>query len=199
VTDETPKKRTRRPRAAPSAGVPPVDAGGVEDPDEALRRLESMGSAKAPGGPLDVAPLPPAPVVDSFSAPPTNRPQRPMGSSQRAPRSRPRPAAGPSSTRMVARIAFPVVFLIAVIALIGIVVQSGVMSSDEPSTTPTTNATKAGGSTSVTKKYVVQEGDSLSTIAARFNTSTSELMTLNPDLSGSSTVVVGQRIVVPRQ
>ena len=137
--------------------------GGVEDPDDALRRLESMGSAKAPGDPLDAAPLPPAPVVDSFSAPPTNRPQRPMGSSQRAPRSRTRPAAGPSPTRIVARIAFPVVFLVAVIALIGIVVQSGVMSSDQPATTPTTKATKAGGSTTVTKKYVVKSGDSLST------------------------------------
>jgi hypothetical protein len=199
VTDETPKKRTRRPRAASPAGVPPADAGGVEDPDDALRRLESMGSAKAPGEPRDAAPLPPAPVVDSFSAPPTNRPQRPMGSSQRAPRSRTRPAAGPSSPRMVARIAFPVVFLVAVIALIGIVVQSGVMSSDQPATTPSAKATKAGGSTSVTKKYVVQTGDSLSTIAARFNTTTSELLVLNPDLSGSSTVVVGQRIIVPRQ
>ena len=49
------------------------------------------------------------------------------------------------------------VFLVAVIALIGIVVQSGVMSSDEPTTTPTTKATKTGGSTSATKKYVVQE------------------------------------------
>jgi LysM repeat protein len=158
-----------------------------------------MGSAKAPGDPLDAAPLPPAPVVDSFSAPPTNRPQRPIGSSQRTPRSRTRPAAGPSSTRMVARIAFPVVFLVAVIALIGIVVQSGVMSSDQPTTTPTAKATKAGGSTSVTKKYVVKAGDSLSTIAARFNTSTSELQALNPDLTGGSTVVVGQRIIVPRQ
>ena len=50
----------------------------------------------------------------------------------------------------------------------------------------------------MTKKYVVQSGDSLSSIAARFDTTTSELMTLNPDLSGS-TVVVGQRIVVPRE
>jgi LysM repeat protein len=158
-----------------------------------------MGSAKAPGDPLDAAAPPPVPVVDSFSAPPTNRPQRPIGSSQRTPRSRTRPAAGPSSTRTVARIAFPVVFLVAVIALIGIVVQSGVMSSDQPVTTPSAKATKAGGSTSVTKKYVVRTGDSLSTIAARFNTSTSELLVLNPDLSGSSTVVVGQRIIVPRQ
>ena len=122
-----------------------------------------------------------------------------MGSPQRAPRSRTRPAAGPSSARIVARIAFPVVFLIAVIALIGIVVQSGVMGSDQPTATPTAAATKAGRSTTVTKKYVVKTGDSLSTIAARFNTTTSQLHALNPDLSGSSTVIVGQKIIVPRQ
>jgi LysM repeat protein len=101
---------------------------------------------------------------------------------------------------MVARIAAPIVFLIAVIALIGIVVQSGVMDSDTSTPTPTVTATGSGGGTTgaATKKYVVQSGDSLSTIAARFNTTTSELRALNPELTGS-TVVVGQRIVVPRQ
>ncbi|HEX5643381.1 MAG TPA: LysM domain-containing protein [Thermoleophilia bacterium] len=97
---------------------------------------------------------------------------------------------------MAARIAAPVVFLIAVIALVGIVVNSGVM--DEPAPTPTVEATKTkDGSVTVTKRYVVQEGDSLSSIAVRFNTTTAELKALNPDLSGS-TVVIGQRIVVPR-
>ena len=121
-----------------------------------------------------------------------------MSGSKRTPRAR--PAGGSRSTRMVARIAAPVVFLVAVIALISIVVQSGVMDSDSPTPTPTVNATstKGGTTVTVTKKYVVQSGDSLSSIAARFDTTTSELLTLNPDLSGS-TVVVGQRIVVPRE
>jgi hypothetical protein len=179
----------------PADDAPPT--GGVENPDDALRRLESMGSAKPAGGAPDVAPLPPDPVVDPFESPPPSRPQRPMGSSQRTPRSRPRPAAGPRSTRVAARIAAPVVFLIAVIALVGIVVQSGVMSSDEPTPTPTANATKAGGATKATKKYVVKSGDSLSSIAVRFNTSTAELQTLNPDMG--NTLVVGTRIVVPNQ
>jgi LysM repeat protein len=101
---------------------------------------------------------------------------------------------------MVARVAAPIVFLIAVIALVGIVAQSGVMSSDTPTPTPTAKATKTkeGTTTAVTKKYVVQSGDSLSSIAQRFGTTTSEILALNPDLSGS-TVVVGQRLVVPRQ
>ncbi len=199
MTDETPKKRTRRPRPVPS-DPPPADAagGGAEDPDDALRRLESMGSAKASVDPVDAPPLPPLPAVDSFTAPPSRR-QRPIASSRRTPGSRPRPAAGPGSTRIVARIAAPVVFLVAVIALIGIVVQSGVVSSDEPTPTPTAKATKANGGSSVkvTKRYVVKSGDSLSSIAVRFNTTTSELQTLNPDLG--NTLVVGTRIVVPNQ
>ena len=101
---------------------------------------------------------------------------------------------------MVARIAAPVVFLVAVIALVAIVAQSGVMSSDTPTPAPTVKATKTskGTATTVTKKYVVRSGDSLSSIAVQFGTTTSEIMALNPDLSGS-TVVVGQRLVVPRQ
>jgi LysM repeat protein len=196
VTDETPEKRTRRPRPASPDDVPPPDVapGDVEDPDDALRRLESMGSAKPADG---VAPLPPAPAVDSFGAPLPSRKRRATGPSERTPRSAPRPAAGSRSTRVVARVAAPIVFLVAVIALVGIVVNSGVMSSDEPTTTPTAKATKAGGSTSTTKKYVVKSGDSLSSIAVRFNTTTSELQSLNPDLG--NTLVVGTRIVVPRQ
>ena len=208
MTDETPKKRTRRPRPASADGTPPdadPGAGAVGDPDAALRRLESMGTAPSAAPDLDAfadpEPLPPEPVVDQFSAPPPSRPQRPMGGSKRTPRtprtprSRPRPAGGSGTTRTVARVAAPVVFLVAVIALLGIVVNSGVMSSDQPTVTPTVNATKT---TTVTKKYVVKTGDSLSSIADRFKTTTADLQALNPDLTGS-TLVVGQRIVVPRQ
>ena len=154
MTDETPKKRTRRPSGA----------GGVADPDAALRRLESMGTAPAAEPDRDAfaepdldafadpRPLPPAPVIDQFSTPSPSRPRRPAPGSKRTPRSRPRPAGGSRTTRSVARIAAPVVFLVAVIAIIGIVVNSGVMSSDQPSVTPTVKATKT---TVVTKKYVV--------------------------------------------
>ena len=78
---------------------------------------------------------------------------------------------------MVARIAAPVVFLVAVIALLGIVVNSGVLGgADEPVVTPTVKATKTTSATTTattTKKYVVKSGDSLSSIAARFHISTS--------------------------
>ena len=97
---------------------------------------------------------------------------------------------------MAARIAVPVVFLVAVIALVGIVVNSGVMGdSGTAAPTPTAKSTKKVESS---KKYVVKSGDSLSNIAVRFNTSTAELLQLNPDLEGSTTLVVGTRIIVPR-
>jgi LysM repeat protein len=158
-----------------------------------------MGTpAAASPPPARPDPLPPSPAVDSFGRQPPPRSQRPMGSSKKTPRSRPRPA-GSRSTRMAARIAAPVVFLIAVIALVGIVVNSGVLGgSDQPVVTPTVKATKTTGGAKTTKKYVVKSGDSLSSIAVRFNTSTSELQSLNPDLSGT-TLVVGDRIVVPAQ
>ena len=153
-----------------------------------------MGSAGTPPAQAGPGPLPREPVVDPFMEPPPGRPPRAVSGAKRTPRVSSRPA-GSQSTRMAARIAAPVVFLVAVIALIGIVVNSGVM--DEPAPTPTVKATKTkAGATAVTKKYVVQDGDSLSSIAVRFKTSTAELRALNPDLSGS-TVVIGQRIVVP--
>ena len=196
MTDETPKKRTRR-RPAPAGGTTPASdsaapgAGSPAEPDAALERLASMGTGEA----ARPAALPPTPAVSSYSSPPPGQPARPMESAQRTPRARPRPAGGSSSNQIVARIAAPVVFLIAVIALVGIVVQSGVMNdSGEPTPKPTPKATK---STSVTKKYVVKSGDSWSSIALRFNTSVKELRALNPDLS-ASTLVVGVRVVVPR-
>jgi LysM repeat protein len=120
-----------------------------------------------------------------------------MGSSKRSAKLRPRPA-GSRSSRTIARIAAPILFLVAVIALVGIVVDSGVMSSDEPVVTPTGQATKStNDGARTTRKYVVKAGDSLSSIAARFDTTTAELQELNPDLSGT-TLQVGERIVVPR-
>jgi LysM repeat protein len=93
------------------------------------------------------------------------------------------------------------VFLIAVIALVGIVAQSGVLGgSAEPSPTPTPKATKTKtgqAKPTDTKKYTVKSGDTLSGIAATFDSTVAELESLNPDLS-SGTLVVGDKILVPK-
>jgi LysM repeat protein len=103
---------------------------------------------------------------------------------------------------MVARIAAPAVFLLAVIILLSIISQSGVIGGKtEPRVTPTPTATntKSGGTgtPSTYKVYVVKSGDTLSGIAVKFGVSTSEIEALNPKVS-SSTLVVGAKVKVPR-
>ncbi len=199
MTDDVDDKRPElRPRPAPNDAAPPAEAqrwqsstapGGSgpapdDDPLAALERLQSLTTATpAAGTPLA-----------------TPKRRRPATPAARA--SRPRPAASPRTGRMVARIAAPVVFLVAVVVLLSIVVQSGVIGGTaEPVVTPTPAATKTknGGTTQSAdyKVYVVKSGDTISGIAIKFGTSASELEALNPKLS-SSTLVVGTKVKVPK-
>ena len=103
---------------------------------------------------------------------------------------------------MVARIAAPVVFLVAVVVLISIVSQSGVIDGQTDAVvtpTPAATQTKSGGNGSQSgyMVYVVKSGDTMSGIAVKFGLSTSELQALNPKLS-SSTLVIGTKVKVPR-
>jgi LysM repeat protein len=103
---------------------------------------------------------------------------------------------------MVARIAAPAAFLVAVVVLLSIFVQSGVIGGKaEPAVTPTpvVTKTKSGGNAkpSTYKLYVVKSGDTMSGIAVKFGVSTSELQLLNPKLS-SSTLAIGTQIKVPK-
>ena len=103
---------------------------------------------------------------------------------------------------MVARIAAPVVFLVAVVVLLSIVSQSGIIGGKaEPGVTPSPTATKTknGGNAkpATYRTYVVKSGDTLSGIAVKFDVSTSEIEDLNPKIS-SSTLVVGTKIKVPK-
>ena len=54
-------------------------------------------------------------------------------------------------------------------------------------------------STNTTEKYVVKLGDSLSTIAKRYNLSLSALIKLNPNISNSDRIRIGQSIRVSGQ
>jgi LysM repeat protein len=175
-----------RPRAkAPSSGRP-ADGGDMTDPSAALERLEAMS-----GGTPATTPAP---------AEPRRRPQRsvvPVATTAgRSTRQRPRPAASPDSGRKIARIAAPAVFLVACIALIAIVFQSGVIGGNSaPVNTPTPLVTQTK---SAYKTYKVKAGDSWSGIAVKFNTTTDVLLAANPDLS-TTTLVVGEKVLVPRQ
>ncbi len=110
--------------------------------------------------------------------------------------------AGRDSGRTVARIAAPAVFLVAVLILVVMLFQSGVIgggSEAAVSPSPKASATKGGKQTPSadgTKVYVVKTGDTLSGIAVKFGTTTSVLEELNPRLS-SSTLAAGAKIKVP--
>ena len=174
-----------RPRAKAPASARPAAGDDAADPSAALERLEAMSG----GTPATTA----APE-------PSRRPQSSVvpvsTTASRSPRQRPRPAASPDAGRKIARIAAPAVFLVACIALIAIVFQSGVIGGKtQPANTPTPLATQTQ---SAYKTYKVKAGDSWSGIAVKFNTTTDVLQAANPDLS-TTTLVVGERIRVPRQ
>ena len=193
--DNQPPPRRRR-GASGTPAPPPVD-----DDLAALERLQSLTSATASPPPASAPPETAArPAASQRPAEPSrSAPARPAALSPRP--SRPRPAASPRAGRMIARIAAPAVFLIAVVVLLSIFVQSGVMGGDSgPVTSPTPAATKTkkgGGTSSEFKLYTVKSGDTLSAIAVKFDTSTSEIEALNPKIS-SSTLVTGTKIKVPR-
>ena len=157
------------------------------------QRLQSM----SPGAPaLQAQPAPEA-------APPVAAP----APSRERSRDRGRPR--PERTRrrrgsLVARIAAPVVFLVAVIALVALAYESGIVggTDEKPVATPTpvaTKGTKSGGQTTKVsfKKYTVKDGDTLSAIAVKYGTTVNEILALNPDMS-TSTLVVGTKIKVPK-
>ena len=177
-------------RSSQGASAPPPASAADDDPLAALERLQALTSATAAPPAGDAAPkVPKEPKSRRPTSPPARTPS-------------PRPAAAPRAGRVIARIAAPVVFLVAVVVLISIVSQSGVIGGKaEPLVTPTPAATKtkSGGnaSPSAYKVYVVKSGDTLSGIAVRFGTSISEIEVLNPKIS-SSTLVVGTRIKVPK-
>jgi LysM domain len=167
-------------------GSPPASAS-ADDPMAALERLQSLTSATA---------APPA----ADTPPAALQARGPTTLASRT--SRPRHAAAPRAGHLVARIAAPAVFLVAVVVLLSIIIQSGVIGGKaEPVVTPTPAATKTknGGNAKPTdyKLYVVKSGDTMSGIAVKFGVSTSEIEVLNPKLS-SSTLVVGTKIKVPK-
>ena len=154
----------------------------------ALERLQSLGSQ--PGG----------------GAPPPGQSGR-AASSGRDRRPRPRPAAAAAANLTPARVAAPAVFLVAVIVLISLLFQSGVVggrdeanvTKPKPAVTKTKKASpKPTTAGSTTKVYVVKTGDTPSGIAEKYGISMSELEDLNPD-KDFTTLVVGEKVKVPKQ
>ena len=98
------------------------------------------------------------------------------------------------------RLIAPIIFLAAVIAVLSIAIDSGVIGgkgSKTPAATTGKSTTKASSSpvVKVRKFYRVKAGDTLSVIAEKFHTTENQLMIIN-DLS-TTTLRVGQRLKLP--
>lgn len=116
----------------------------------------------------------------------------------------------------IARLAAPVAFLLAFTVAI-LLVRSGLSSSDAPAPAPvsvTTTAADTGTATTVPevtippstpaattpapsgKTYEIQAGDTLEIVAAKYDTTVEQLLTLNPDVDPVA-LQVGQKIRIP--
>lgn len=96
------------------------------------------------------------------------------------------------------RILAPFAFLAAVVAVFSLTLGSGVLDRADggkpgPTKPPATNSAKPRP-----KTYTIKAGDTLSQIAARFDTTPEELLRLNPTMS-STTVNPGEKISLPQE
>ena len=174
----------------PDAGPLPPEATEAEDALRSLERLAELARGDAP---------PAAPPVRSASAPRRKRP-RVVGSS--------RPA------QTWARIAAPVAFLVAVIVVVSLAFQSGVVGGgEERPAKPVAKASKTGTKSAkptasgkptgsapanpgATRTHTVKAGDTLSGIAQKYDVSVTEIEALNPE-ADLTTLQPGQKLKIP--
>lgn len=171
---------------AAEGGVPETGAQGAGTSDDALRSLARLEA------------------LSSGETPPKTASRR----------RRPRVAATSRPARSWARVVAPVAFLVAVIVVVSLAFQSGVVGdgADKP-TKSAAKASKAGNrspkpSSSVTRaatapgapagarEYIVRAGDTLSGIAARFDVTVTEIEGLNADRD-LTTLHPGQSLAIP--
>jgi LysM repeat protein len=118
----------------------------------------------------------------------------------------------PGRRRELTRYGAPAAFLLAVTIAV-LLVKSGLDNSSQEQTvagpTTTAHATTTAPTTTITltdsgtitttpanaQYYVIQSGDTLGAIAAKYNTTVDELLTLNPEVDPSA-LQPGQRIRV---
>lgn len=67
----------------------------------------------------------------------------------------------------------------------------------EPSPTPTPTPAPTATPAPTQRVYIVQSGDTLNGIAARFGTTVDAILQANPSITDASVITVGQRIVIP--
>lgn len=183
MTDET-NIPTGSPEGPDASGRSPGTPGDADE-GAALDRLRALSSGAAGEAPE------PRPDVSrqQFTAAPSSVRTR-------------RPRAAHTNGRSVARIAAPAVFLAAVIVLVVLLFQSGMIGGEPEvvvSPSPKASAKKAGAATTekdATRIYVVKSGDTLSGIAVKFDTTVNAVEKLNPN-KNLNTLTAGAKIVIP--
>ena len=98
----------------------------------------------------------------------------------------------------VARVAAPIVFLVAVVAIVILAQHSGVVGgSPQAGHHKSHNAASTKGTKPARKYYVVKAGESLSQISAKTGVTMSQLMELNPQITDQANLRIGLKIKLP--
>jgi LysM repeat protein len=184
---------------------PPPDEAAVQSDDQAPSRSDAQAPTRDDQAPTRYAGAGPEQTVryegsprdwaqPDVSPPPRDWSRPEAGPARPAPEARPW-TAGPRGVRSPAtRIAAPIVFLVAVVALFSLTMRSGVLKNH--------STAKPGGGAATSKPaaryYVIKPGDSLSQIAARHHTDVATLLRLNPRMS-ETTLTIGEKIKLPSQ
>jgi nucleoid-associated protein YgaU len=100
-----------------------------------------------------------------------------------------------SRRRRIVRYVAPFAFLILVVALATVILESGIMKSGP--TSPSASSSASGSPATTFTLYKVKKGDTLSGIAVKKHTTTTAITDLNPGLNENS-LSVGQKIKIPK-
>jgi len=122
---------------------------------------------------------------------------------EKIPRRRPEPDEGGGLAAWGPRILAPLAFFLAATILILLISSALDHKKNETTTTPAVNSTTPAGNQGTStgtftpkakrKFYVIKEGDTLESIAAKKNTTLDDLLTLNPGID-PTTLTPGQKI-----
>ncbi len=102
---------------------------------------------------------------------------------------------GTSMLRWALRILVPLVFLGVVVALVLVVVGSGILGGDA-AVSPSPSASPSGPAVVGERTYKVKKGDTLSQISERFGVSVDQILEANPKLNLNN-LSVGTKITIP--
>jgi LysM repeat protein len=162
--------------------------------DQGVPRDEELTQVRRPAAPVaPVAPAAPTVVQSGDSARDWLEPAPETFAASPARAARVGRRRRPLWPRLLA----PFAFLAAVFAIFSLTVDSGILDkADGGKTGPKKPAASSSAKPKV-KIYVVKSGDTVSQIAARFGTTSEELMRLNPTMS-AMTVNPGQKIKLPQ-